>query len=126
ENTDRIDADFLESFLMRHSSGLELIPAPEGSVGTRDALPPGALARTLNFLRSRYEFILVDLPSSLNDDNLAVIQASDQLYVVAVAEGSAVRNGVRQIQYFQQKDIPPDKVHTVLKPPHLRHALYHT
>jgi len=126
ENTDRIDADFLESFLMRHSSGLELIPAPEGSVGTRDALPPGALARTLNFLRSRYEFILVDLPSSLNDDNLAVIQACDQLYVVAVAEVSAVRNVVRQLEYFQQKDIPRDKVHVVLNRHHVRNVVSDT
>ena len=27
ENTDRLDADFLQSFLMKHSSGLNLIPA---------------------------------------------------------------------------------------------------
>src|ERR1035437_7984772 len=100
ENTDRMDADFLESFLMRHSSGLELIPAPEGSVGTRGALPPGALSNTLDFLRPRYEFILVDLPPALNDENLAVLRDCDQLYLVTVAEVSAVRNVVRQLEYF--------------------------
>jgi pilus assembly protein CpaE len=126
ENTDRIDADFLESFLMRHSSGLELIPAPEGSVATRDALPPGALASTLDFLRSRYEFILVDLPPSLNDDNLAVIQACDQLYLVGVAEVSAVRNIVRQLEYFGQKDIPRDKVRVVLNRHHTRNVVSDT
>src|SRR5215467_643731 len=32
ENTDRLDADLLESFLMKHSSGLEVIPAPDAPV----------------------------------------------------------------------------------------------
>ncbi len=37
ENADRLDSDFLQSFVMRHSSGLDLIPAPEGSVASREA-----------------------------------------------------------------------------------------
>jgi pilus assembly protein CpaE len=126
ENTDRIDPDFLQSFLMRHSSGLELIPAPEGSMGTREAVPAGALASTLNFLRSRYEFILVDLPPSHNDDNLAAIQACDQLYLVSVAEVSAVRNVVRQLEYFARKDIARDKIRVVMNRHHARNVVSDT
>ncbi|SPE44841.1 putative Type II secretion system protein [Candidatus Sulfotelmatobacter sp. SbA7] len=123
ENTDRMDADFLESFLMRHSSGLELIPAPEGSVGMRGALPPGALSNTLDFLRPRYEFILVDLPPALNDENLAVVRDCDQLYLVTVAEVSAVRNVVRQLEYFRSMDIPREKIRVVLNRHHKRNVL---
>jgi pilus assembly protein CpaE len=123
ENTDRMDADFLESFLMRHSSGLELIPAPEGSVATRDTVPPGALANTLDFLRPRYEFILVDLPPALNDENLAVVRDCDQLYLVTVAEVSAVRNVVRQLEYFSSKDIPRDKIRVVVNRHHKRNVV---
>jgi pilus assembly protein CpaE len=123
ENSDRLDADFLQSFVMRHSSGLELIPAPEGSVASREALPAGALKHTLNFLRMRYEFILLDLPPSLNDENLAVIRDCDQLYLVTVAEVSAIRNVVRQLEYFASKDIPRDKVRVVLNRHHKRNVL---
>jgi pilus assembly protein CpaE len=123
ENSDRLDADFLQSFVMRHSSGLELIPAPEGSFATREALPPGALRHTLNFLRLRYEFILVDLPPALNDENLAVIRDCDQLYLVTVAEVSAVRNVVRQLEYFAGKDIARDKIRVVLNRHHKRNVV---
>ena len=123
ENADRLDSDFLQSFVMRHSSGLELIPAPEGSVASREALPPGALSHTLNFLRVRYEFILVDLPPALNDENLAVIRDCDQLYLVTVAEVSAIRNVVRQLEYFASKDIPRDKVRVVLNRHHKRNVV---
>jgi len=114
ENTERLDADFLQSFVMRHSSGLDLIPAPEGSVASREALPAGALTHTLNFLRSRYEFILVDLPPALNEENLTVIRDCDQLYLVTVAEVSAVRNVVRQLEYFSGKNILRGKIRIIL------------
>lgn len=123
ENTDRLDADFLQSFVMRHSSGLELIPAPEGSVASREALPAGALTHTLNFLRLRYEFILVDLPPALNDENLTVIRDCDQLYLVTVAEVSAVRNVLRQLEYFGSKDIPREKIRVVLNRHHKRNVV---
>ena len=114
ENTDRLDEDFLESFLMHHSSGLHLIPAPEGSVTTRETLPASALLHTIGFLRMRYDFILADLPPTLNDENLTVIRDCDQLYLVTVAEVSAVRNVVRQLEYFRSKDIPTEKINIIL------------
>jgi pilus assembly protein CpaE len=123
ENADRLDADFLDSFLIKHSSGLELIPAPEGSLATSDGLPTGALSRTLTFLRSRYEFVLADLPPSWNEQNLAVIRECDQLYLVAVAEVSAVRNIVRQLQYLTAQGIPRDKIRVVMNRHHKRNVV---
>jgi pilus assembly protein CpaE len=122
ENADRLDADFLQSFVMRHSSGLELIPAPEGSVANRDVLT-GALIHTFNFLRLRYEFVLVDLPPALNEQNLTVIRDCDQLYLVTVAEVSAIRNVVRQLEYLASKEIPRDKVRVVLNRHHKRNVI---
>jgi pilus assembly protein CpaE len=113
ENTERLDDDFLQSFIMKHSSGLQLIPAPEGSVAHRD-LPSGSVSHTLGFLRQRYDFVLADLPPSLNAENLALINDCDQLYLITVAEVSAIRNVVRQLEYFAEKDIPKDKIRVVL------------
>jgi pilus assembly protein CpaE len=123
ENTERLDADFLESFLMRHSSGLEVIPAPQGGVASHESLPPAALRSALDFLRSRYEFIVVDLPPSLNHENLNIIHDCDQLYLITVAEVSAVRNVVRQLEYFREKLIPQDKIRVVLNRDHKRNVV---
>jgi pilus assembly protein CpaE len=113
ENTDRLDAELLQSFVMHHSSGLDVIPAPEGTEPARQVMP-GALAQTFDFLRLRYEFILVDLPPGLNDENLELIRYCDHLYVVTVAEVSALRNVVRHVDYFTRKEIPQDRIRVVL------------
>src|SRR6202040_1071738 len=103
--------------------GLDLIPAPEGSVSNREALPAGSLLHTMNFLRARYEFILVDLPPALNAENVSLVQDCDQLYLVTVAEVSAIRNVVRQLEYFASRDIPREKIRIVLNRHHKRNVV---
>jgi pilus assembly protein CpaE len=113
ENNDRLDAELLQSFLARHSSGLDLIPAPEGNDTPRRILP-GAVAQTLDFLRMRYDFILVDMAPGLSDENLEMIRHCDQLHVVTVAEVSALRNVVRHLDYLTRKEIPRERFRVVL------------
>jgi pilus assembly protein CpaE len=113
ENTDRLDSELLQSFLAKHSSGLELIPAPEGNDQPR-RIVPGAVAQTLDFLRGRYDYILVDMPPGLSDENLEMIRHCDQLHVVTVAEVSALRNVVRHLDYLTRKEIPRDRFRVIL------------
>jgi len=113
ENTHRLDADLLQGFVMRHSSGVDLIAAPEGSQSGRQVMP-GSISQTFDFLRSRYEFILVDLPVGLNEENLELMRYCDQIYLVTVAEVSAVRNVIRQFEYLSRADVPKDKIRVVL------------
>jgi pilus assembly protein CpaE len=113
ENTDRLDAELLQSFVLHHASGLDLIPAPQGNEPGRPLLA-GALVQTFEFLRLRYEFILVDLPSGLNDEHLELIRCCDQVNIVTIAEVSALRNVVRQTDFFTRKEIPANRIRVVL------------
>jgi len=113
ENNDRLDAELLHSFLARHSSGLELIPAPEGNDTTRRILP-GAVSQTFDFLRMRYDYILVDMAPGLSDENLEMIRHCDQLQVITVAEVSALRNVVRHFDYLTRKEIPRERFRVIL------------
>ena len=113
ENTDRLDADLLQSFVLHHSSGLDLIPAPHGTEPAH-RMAPSALNHVIDFVRSRYDFILVDLPPGLNDENLELLRHCDQVNVVTVAEVSALRNVVRQTDYFTRKHISADRIKIVL------------
>jgi pilus assembly protein CpaF len=113
ENNDRLDAELLQSFLARHSSGLELIPAPEGT-DTPRRIVPGAVAQTFDFLRMRCECILVDMPPGLSDENLEMIRHCDQFHVVTVSEVSALRNVVRHFEYLTRKEIPRERFRVIL------------
>jgi pilus assembly protein CpaE len=113
ENTDRLDAALLQSIALHHSSGLDILPAPNDFETTRHA-GSGAISQMFNFLRLWYEFILIDIPAGLNEYTDKLISHSDQLYIVTVAEVSALRNASRIVDYLDQEDVPDDKVRVIL------------
>jgi len=113
ENTDRLDAALLQSIALHHSSGLDILPAPNDFENTRHA-GSGAISQMFNFLRIWYEFILIDIPAGLNEYTDKLISHSDQLYIVTVAEVSALRNASRIVDYLDQEDVPDDKVRVIL------------
>jgi pilus assembly protein CpaE len=113
ENTDRLDAALLQSIALHHSSGLDILPAPNDFENSRHA-SSGAISQMFSFLRLWYEFILLDIPAGLNDYTDKLISHSEQLYIVTVAEVSALRNASRIVDYFDQEDVPDDKVRVIL------------
>jgi len=113
ENTDRLDAELLQSIALHHSSGLDILAAPNDFETTRHA-GSATISQMFNFLRAWYDFILIDLPAGLNDYTAKLIGHSEQLYVVTVSEVSALRNASRILDFMSQEDVPQEKVRVIL------------
>jgi pilus assembly protein CpaE len=113
ENADRLDAELLQSLVLHHSSGLDVLPAPNEFDAARH-LTSGALSHVFSFLRSAYNFILVDMPAGLNELTAKLMGHSDQLFVITVAEVSALRNCGRIVDYIAQEEVPGERVRVVL------------
>lgn len=112
-NTDRLDQELLEGFLLRHSSGLHLLDSPEAADPVHQA-SPSAIEHTLLFLSGIYEFVIVDCPPGLTDANLACVAQSDQVVIVLTPELPAVRNAVRYIEHLEKLGWSRGKVQIVL------------
>jgi pilus assembly protein CpaE len=113
QNTDRLDDELLQSFVLHHPSGVDVIPAPQGAQSNRE-FSPGAVAQLLDFLRAQYDFILVDLPPGLSECNLELVRSCDFLHLITVAEISAIRNVVHHADYFSRNHVPEDKIRVIL------------
>jgi pilus assembly protein CpaE len=113
ENTHRLDSDFLQGFVVRHASGLDVLPAPDGVDSPRH-VPADAMHRILEFLRTQYEYVVVDCFPALTEEVMTVIDMADQLYLVATPEIPALRNVARHLEFFARFDYPKDKVRVVI------------
>ena len=113
DNTHRLDSELLQGFLAHHPSGLEVLTAPEGFDVPRHVSGED-IAHTLSFLRGRYEYVVVDCHPGLDDQNVAVIDQADQLYLVAQPEIPALRNVARYIDQLSRFQYPPDKIRVVI------------
>jgi pilus assembly protein CpaE len=107
---DSLDAQFLRSLLVRHEpSGLQVLPAPlEPSLAERVTGPD--VLRILEVLRSFCSHVVIDTPAQFNDVVLSVIEAADDIVVVAGMEIPNVKNTKLGLQTMQRLGIPDSKL----------------
>ncbi len=113
ESNERLDAELLQSFLLHHDSGLDVLPAPELNEPTRH-VGPEAISRTIEFVRSRYEFVLIDCPPGLSVQNTEMMRRSGQVYLVTVAEVPALRNLTRYLEYLSRVEFSQERIRVIL------------
>jgi len=112
-NMDRLDAELLQGFLLHHSSGLDVLDAPQAMQAFRDT-PPDAIEHTLAFLADNYNFIVIDAPPGLSEDTCAAIRQSDRLAIVITPELPAVHNAIRSIEFLTGLHYPGENIDIVM------------
>lgn len=107
------DPDIIESVVINHSSGIRVLlapPAPEGA----DLVTPAYLRKMLDHLRATHDYVVVDLPSSLNDHSLGVMDAADQIVVVAALEITTIKNVRLFLEVADQLEYDRSKIRLVI------------
>jgi pilus assembly protein CpaE len=117
ESVDRLDDGLLQSYLLHHASGLSVLPAPEFTEPER-RVSLEAIGQAIDFIRFRYDFVLVDCAPGLNEQNVELIRRSDAVHLVTVPEVPPLRNVARFLDYFNRIEFPRGRVHVVVN----RHA----
>jgi pilus assembly protein CpaE len=103
-NIDRLDMTFLRGSLVKHCSGLSLLPHPmqfEDAQLIRDE----HLQRLINLLRASYSHLILDLSKSFSPCDVTALHMSDIILLVAQLELSSLRNVVRMMATL---DMDPD------------------
>jgi pilus assembly protein CpaE len=112
-NVNRLDSTLLRGFIARHNSGLEVLSSPESHDLSR-TVDPDALERTLEFLRGEYDYILLDCETSLEESSLAVMDRSDQIYIVATPDIGAIRDLSRYIDGLSRNESTSARLHVII------------
>ncbi|HVP55664.1 MAG TPA: AAA family ATPase [Candidatus Eisenbacteria bacterium] len=112
-NTDRLDSELLQGYILQHDSGLHVLDSPE-VIDNYPHPSPEAIEHTLAFLADSYQFILIDCPPGMTEDTCAAIRQSDQIAIVITPELPPIRNAVRTTQYLVGRHYPEDCIDIVL------------
>jgi pilus assembly protein CpaE len=86
-----IDADLLRGVMVEHESKIDLLlasPTPEQA----ELVTKEHLTQVIDVLRGLYDYVVVDVDKRLDDMNLGVFDAADQLFVVLTADLSCLKN----------------------------------
>jgi len=107
------DRDIVESVMVDHSSGIRVLlapPAPEGA----DLVTAAYLRKIVDMLRETHDWVVVDLPSWLNEHTLTVLDAADQILVVAALEITTIKNVRLFLEVADQLDYERSKLRLVI------------
>ena len=112
-NVSRLDSDLLQGFIATHKTGLHVLSSPD-LYEEQGGAEPEPLRQTLRFLRGEYDYVIVDCHTSAADSNLAVMEMSDYVYLVAVPLIGAIRDLSRYIDGIIHKGQRPERLHVVM------------
>ncbi len=118
----RLDSELLRGFVAKHPSGLEVLSSPDLCQGTK-SLDPDAVTRTLEFLKTEYDYVIVDCPSSLDETTKAVVDASASVYLVATPDIGAIRDLSRYVDNLMLGNGTTEKMQVVVNRDSSRYAV---
>src|SRR5581483_165655 len=112
-NLNRMDAELLQGFVLKHESGLEVLASPEG-LGATPKTTPEAVQQTLRFLLRMYDYVIVDTDARFDEQNLAILELSDEFSLIATPQLPAVRATSRYLDYLMRLNFSTSKSQVVL------------
>ena len=112
-NIARLDETLLQSFVMHHSSCLDILPSPDvfdesANVSLDD------IQRAIRFLGENYEFVVIDCPHGVHNLSLTTIDCCDELFLIATPDVPAVRDLSRYVDRLLQSNVPAEKIKVVI------------
>ena len=91
ENLERLDESLLHGFLVKHASGLLVLPGP--SRIERSQLPAERVQAALGIIQSHFAHVVLDLRHDLDPGTIAALEASDTILYLTSLTVSALRSG---------------------------------
>jgi pilus assembly protein CpaE len=91
ENLERLDESLLHGFLVKHASGLWVLPGPTGI--ERSQLPAERVQAAFEIIRSHFDHVVLDLRHDFDPGTIAALETSDTILYLTSLTVSALRSG---------------------------------
>ena len=111
-NTQRLDENYWKALVSNGIAGLEIITAP--STPSRQPYRPEQLRIVLSFIRTQYDWIVLDLGRGLGFNSVAALEEVDDLFLVTTLEVPALHQSKVIIQKLLDSGYKSNRLHLVL------------
>jgi pilus assembly protein CpaE len=107
------EPESLDTFVVKHSSGIGVLLAPP-SPEMAEMITPGGLKKILEALRRTYDLVVVDCSAAFNDTSLAVLDMADTILTMLTLEITSIKNMRLFLEVADQLGYESGKVQLVL------------
>ncbi len=112
-NMHRLDQNYWSALISNGLPGLEIIAAPE-ILAAKIQPKQDQLQTMLSFIRTQYEFSIVDLGRSLSPTTMGALEEIDETYLVTTLDVPALHQAKQIVQTLREAGYGQNRVHLVL------------
>lgn len=112
QENEHINADILDSYMIRHFAGIDILPAP---LFPQDAEYVSAehTDNILRLLKKNYDYIIVDTASAFHEINLQAMDVAEQILLVVTRDIATIKNAKTSMSVLESLNYR-DKIRIVL------------
>ena len=107
------DNEIIESVVVNHSRGIRVMLAPP-TPETAELITVAHAKKVAAYLRDTHNYTLVDLPSALNEQSLAIMDMADTVLVVAALDITSIKNVRLFMEVADQLNYERSKIRLVV------------
>lgn len=113
EERDYLDSKLIDTYLMKHSSGVKVLPAPLRPEYA-EIVRVEHVEQIIKTLKNNYDYIVVDTHHLFDDLTLAALDSSDFIVMVAALDILTVKNVKLALEVVRSLNYEPQKIKIIL------------
>jgi pilus assembly protein CpaE len=121
KNISRLDPTFLMSVLTKHNSGLNVLPSAN-VIEEIGVLTAESAVKTLDLLKSTFDYVVVDSGHSLDDITIATLNMSSSVFIVTSLTLPILRNTKRFLDIFSDLGHDANEIKVVVNRYHAKNV----
>jgi pilus assembly protein CpaE len=103
----------IEEYLAVHDTGIHVLAAPQNPADA-DRIEGAHVARVLEALRCRFDYVVVDTPPALTEPVITAMELSDLVHVLATLDVPSLRTLSSFLRTLEQLNVASENVRLVL------------
>jgi len=108
-DTENLDDEVFGAALLSYEDKLQVLTAPADMVPL-DVVGPDDIQRIINMARTHFDYVVVDMPSTLVHWSETVLQASHVYFALLELDMRSAQNALRLKRALQSEDLPFNKL----------------
>jgi pilus assembly protein CpaE len=108
-HVDEMDRDTVRDYLVRHHSGVMILPAPLHPTEWRN-VTPAQITKIIDLLAQTYDYVVVDTPGTFNEIVAATLEAASIILLVTSMDIASIKDTALALEMLQSASVSEDKV----------------
>jgi len=106
---DELDRDTVRDYLVRHHSGVMILPAPLHPTEWR-SITAAQISKIIDLLAQSHDYVVVDTPGTFNEIVAATLEAASLILLVTSMDIASIKDTALALEMLQSASIHEDKV----------------